>query len=63
MVSHPDTRLEKINKLDQLREELYSLMNVYGIDHQKVLEFSRKLDALIVELLQMEAKQIKKNIR
>ena len=54
MVNHSDKRLEKKKKLDQLREELHDLLNIYGIDHQKVLEFSRKLDTMILELLKQE---------
>jgi hypothetical protein len=51
MVGHPEKNSEKIKRVNQLREELYSLLNVYGLDHHEVLEFSRKLDALILELL------------
>ncbi|NJD01866.1 MAG: aspartyl-phosphate phosphatase Spo0E family protein [Ruminiclostridium sp.] len=46
-----EKKSEKIKKINQLREELYTLLNVYGLDHLEVLEFSRKLDALILEFL------------
>lgn len=39
---------DKIKKVNQMREELYLLLNNYGLDHKEVLEYSRKLDALIL---------------
>lgn len=33
----------------ELRTELYTLMDEFGLGHSKVLEFSRKLDLLILE--------------
>jgi hypothetical protein len=34
----------------ELRAELYVLVDELGLDHSKVLEFSKKLDLLILEL-------------
>ena len=37
-------------QIAELREELYALVDEFGLDHSKVLEFSKKLDLLILEL-------------
>ena len=51
MANNLEENMEKVIRVNELREELYSLLNVYGLNHFEVLEFSKKLDALILELL------------
>jgi Spo0E like sporulation regulatory protein. len=44
------------NKLDEmvsrLREQLYSLVDEYGLNNNKVLEFSKELDELILAFIE-----------
>jgi hypothetical protein len=37
------------NKLDQLREKLYKLIELYGPENQEVLKCSQELDNLIFD--------------
>ena len=42
---------EKEIRIAELREELYALLEKYGLNHSVVLELSRKLDKVLLELL------------
>jgi hypothetical protein len=51
-MSENNTEASDIKKrIAELREELSELVEEYGLDHHKVLEFSKKLDLLILEML------------
>jgi hypothetical protein len=42
---------EKEIKITELREELHALLEKYGLNHNVVLELSKKLDKVLLELL------------
>ena len=50
MFEHSTSNSVIKNQIVELREELYILVDEFGLDHSKVLKFSKKLDLLILEL-------------